>query len=220
LGFTAYAAANAFVDAFVRKHNRTAGTPWVSEDWDTWLVREDEPHSMDFKSTQSDLNMTPAQATAAFQAILSAGALTQVVVSVGDLQTRLDRWIKRELPSINGTAATVAKLASHPRPGLRNAFVAPRGETEQGIAEIWQEVLGIEMIGIYDNFFELGGHSLLGTQVISRIRKKFQEDISVRTFFTSPTIADLAETIVQRRVEQVDSATLSQLLSEVRQLAD
>ncbi len=220
LGFTAYAAANAFVDAFVRRHNRTARTPWVSEDWDTWLVREDEPHSMDFKSTQSDLNMTPAQATAAFQAILSAGALTQVVVSVGDLQTRLDRWIKRELPSSNGTAATVTKLTSHPRPGLRNAFVAPRGETEQGIAEIWQEVLGIEMIGIYDNFFELGGHSLLGTQVISRIRKRFREDVSVRTLFTSPTVADLAEIIVQRRLEQVDSATLSQLISEVRQLAD
>lgn len=220
LGFTAYAAANAFIDAFVRKHNRTGGTPWVSEDWDTWLVREDEVHQIDFKSTQSDLNMTPDQATAAFQAILSAGALNQVVISVGDLQTRLERWIKRELPSSNGTAATVAKLTSHPRPGLRNAFVAPRGETEQGIAEIWQEVLGIEMIGIYDNFFELGGHSLLGTQVISRIRKSFHEDISIRTVFTSPTIADLAEIIVQRRVEQVDSATLSQLISEVRQLAD
>jgi acyl carrier protein len=220
LGFTAYAAANAFVDAFVRKHNRTARMPWVSEDWDTWLVREDEVHTLDFKSTQSDLNMTPAQATAAFQAILSAGALNQVVVSVGDLQTRLERWIKREQPSSNGTAATVAKLTSHPRPGLRNAFVAPRGDTEQGIAEIWQEVLGIELIGIYDNFFELGGHSLLGTQVISRIRKRFHEDISIRTFFTSPTIADLAEIIVQRRVEQVDSATLAQLLTEVRQSAD
>ena len=103
---------------------------------------------------------------------------------------------------------------------MRNAFVAPRGETEQGIAEIWQEVLGIELIGIYDNFFELGGHSLLGTQVISRIRKRFHEDISIRTKFTSPTIADLAEIIVQRRVEQVDSATLAQLLTEVRQSAD
>ena len=103
---------------------------------------------------------------------------------------------------------------------LRVLLVAPRGETEQGIAEIWQEVLGIEMIGIYDSFFELGGHSLLGTQVISRIRKRFQEDISIRTLFTSPTIADLAEMIVQRRVEQVDSATLTQLISEVRQLAD
>src|SRR5262249_32039286 len=128
LGFTAYAAANTFMDAFAHKHNRTGRTPWVSEDWDTWLVREDEVNTMDFKSTQSDINMTPAQGTAAFQAILSAGALNQVVVSVGDLQTRLERWIKRELPSTNGAAAPIAKLTSHPRPGLRNAFVAPRGE--------------------------------------------------------------------------------------------
>jgi NADP-dependent 3-hydroxy acid dehydrogenase YdfG/acyl carrier protein len=220
LGFTAYTAANAFIDAFVCKHNRTAGTPWISEDWDTWLVGEDESHTIDFKSTQSDLNMTPAQATAAFQAILSAGALTQVVVSVGDLQIRLERWIRRELPSSNGSASAVATLTSHPRPGLRNAFIAARGETEQGLAEIWQEVLGIEMIGIYDNFFELGGHSLLSTQVISRIRKRFRENISIRTFFTSPTIADLGEIIVQRRLEQVDSATLTQLISEVRQVAD
>jgi len=221
LGFTAYTAANTFIDAFVRKHNRTGRTPWLSENWDTWLVGgEDEAHALDFKSTQSDLNMTPAQATAAFQAILSAGALTQVVVSVGDLQTRLEKWIERKAPSSNGSASAVSTLTSHPRPGLRNAYVAPRSETEQDIAEIWQEVLGIEMIGVYDNFFELGGHSLLGTRVISRIRKRFQEDISVRTFFTSPTIADLAEIIVERRLEQVDSATLAQLITDVRQLAD
>jgi acyl carrier protein len=219
LGFAAYSAANAFIDAFVRKHNRASRLPWVSENWDTWLVGEGETHAIDFKSTQSDLTMTPAQATAAFQAILSAGALTQVVVSVGDLHTRLEKWIKRQ-PASNGSASIVAVENSHPRPGLRNAFVAPRGETEQGIAEIWQEVLGIKMIGIYDNFFELGGHSLLSTQIISRIRKRFQEDISVRTFFTSPTIAEQAEIIVQRRIEQVDSATLSQLINEVRQLAD
>ena len=219
LGFAAYSAANAFIDAFVRKHNRASRLPWVSENWDTWLVGEGETHAIDFKSTQSDLTMTPAQATAAFQAILSAGALTQVVVSVGDLHTRLEKWIKRQ-PASNGSASIVAVENSHPRPGLRNAFVAPRGETEQGLAEIWQEVLGIKMIGIYDNFFELGGHSLLSTQIISRIRKRFQEDISVRTFFTSPTIAEQAEIIVQRRIEQVDSATLSQLISEVRQLAD
>jgi amino acid adenylation domain-containing protein len=219
LGFAAYTAANAFIDAFVRKHNRASRVPWVSENWDTWLVGEEETHAIDFKSTQSDLNMTPAQATAAFQAILSAGALTQVVVSVGDLRTRLEKWIKRQ-PASNGSASALSIGASHPRPGLRNAFVAPRGEIEQDIAEIWEEVLGIKMIGIYDNFFELGGHSLLGTQVISRIRKRFQEDISVRTFFTSPTIAEVAEIIVQRRIEQVDSATLSQLISEVKQLAD
>ncbi|HXQ74327.1 MAG TPA: SDR family NAD(P)-dependent oxidoreductase, partial [Pyrinomonadaceae bacterium] len=218
LGFAAYSAANAFIDAFVRQHNRVSRVPWVSENWDTWLVDEEEARAIDFKSKQSNLNMTPAQATAAFQAILSAGALTQVVVSVATLRTRLEKWIRRQ-PASNEPACALSTGTCYPRPSLRNAFVAPRGETEQGIAEIWEEVLGIKMIGIFDNFFELGGHSLLGTQIISRIRKRFQEDISVRTVFTSPTIAELAEIIVQRRIEQVDSATLSQLISEVKQSA-
>ncbi|MFZ0317813.1 MAG: SDR family NAD(P)-dependent oxidoreductase [Candidatus Sulfotelmatobacter sp.] len=221
LGFAAYAAANTFIDGFVRKHNRTAIKPWISENWDTWLVGHEGSRHLDFKSTQSDLNMTRDEAVAAFQAILSAGGgLTQVVVSVGDLQTRLEKWIKQRAPQEDRSGAVIAPLPGHPRPGLRNAFVAPRVEAEQDIAEIWQEVLGIKTIGIYDNFFELGGHSLLGTQIISRIRKRFQENISVRTFFTSPTIADLAEIITQRRLEQVDSATLTQLISEVRQVAD
>jgi amino acid adenylation domain-containing protein len=220
LGFTAYAAANAFMDAFVRKHNRISIKPWISEDWDTWLVGRSEAHSLDFKATQSDLNMTPEEAIAAFQAILSAGMLTQIVVSVGDLQSRREKWIKQKTPSEDNSGAESSRFHSVPRPGLRNAFVAPRDEIEKDIAEMWQEVLGIHAIGIYDNFFELGGHSLLGTQIISRIRNKFHEDISVRTLFTSPTIKDLAEVIVQRKVEQVDGATLTQLIGEVRQSAD
>ena len=221
LGFAAYAAANVFVDAFVRGHNRRSPQRWLSEDWDTWLVREDEPRSMDFTSTRSELNMTPEQGQAAFAALLAAGDLTQAVVSVGDLQARLDRWIRREPGGAAEPAAPAASLlTSHPRPGLNNAFVAPRSETEQAIADIWHEVLGIEPVGVYDNFFQLGGHSLLGTQVISRIRKRFQEDISVRTFFTSPTVADLAEAVVQKRLERVDSATLAQLITDVRQATD
>ncbi|WP_197471727.1 non-ribosomal peptide synthetase, partial [Methylomonas koyamae] len=44
---------------------------------------------------------------------------------------------------------------------LKKAYVAPRTETEQALVEIWQEVLGVEPVGIEDDFFELGGHSLL-----------------------------------------------------------
>jgi acyl transferase domain-containing protein/acyl carrier protein len=219
LGFTAYAAANVFIDTFVRRHNRRRAH-WLSEDWDTWLVREGEPRSLDFKSTQSELNMTPEQGQAAFAALLAAGDLTQVVVSVGDLQTRLNRWIRREPAAVESAAPPAPNGTSHPRPGLHNAFVAPRSETEQAIADIWQEVLGIKPIGVHDSFFGLGGHSLLGTQVISRIRKKFQEDISVRTFFSSPTVADLAEAVVQKRLERVDSTTLAQLITDVRLAGD
>ena len=50
-------------------------------------------------------------------------------------------------------------------------YEAPVGETEQALAEIWAELLGVERVGRDDNFFELGGHSLLAVRVVSRVRQ-------------------------------------------------
>ena len=74
-------------------------------------------------------------------------------------------------------------------------YAAPRNEQEQEIAEIWQNLLGIEQVGIHDNFFELGGHSLLATQVISRLRDAFQVELQLQQFFEVQTIAGLSESI-------------------------
>ena len=51
------------------------------------------------------------------------------------------------------------------------AYEPPRSGLEQAIAGIWQEVLGVERVGVHDNFFDLGGHSLLVPQVQSRLRE-------------------------------------------------
>ena len=71
-------------------------------------------------------------------------------------------------------------------------YVAPRTYSENIIANIWAEVLGVECIGIYDNFFALGGHSLLIAQVISRIRQTFAIDLPLRTLFEKPFVFELA----------------------------
>ncbi|HVB55147.1 MAG TPA: amino acid adenylation domain-containing protein [Candidatus Acidoferrales bacterium] len=81
------------------------------------------------------------------------------------------------------------------RPELDQAFVACRTPTEELLAEIWSQVLGVKRAGIYDNFFQLGGHSLLATQVVSRIREAFQVEIPLRSMFETPTVAGLAENI-------------------------
>jgi hypothetical protein len=68
-------------------------------------------------------------------------------------------------------------------------------ETQQILAEIWQEMLGIPQVGLEDNFFELGGHSLLGTGILSRVRLKLDVALTLRTLFEAPTIRQLSEIV-------------------------
>ncbi|SMO94796.1 AMP-binding enzyme C-terminal domain-containing protein, partial [Flavobacterium resistens] len=71
---------------------------------------------------------------------------------------------------------------------IKKDYVAPGNAIEQKMVEIWQEVLGVQKIGITDNFFELGGHSLIVVQVINQISKQLGKTISFNMFFANPTI--------------------------------
>ncbi|MUG92160.1 amino acid adenylation domain-containing protein [Scytonema sp. UIC 10036] len=106
------------------------------------------------------------------------------------------------------------------RPDLEEAFVAPRNPVEETLAEIWAEVLGLEKVGIHDNFFDLGGHSLMVTQIISRIRKAFDVEISLRSLFETPTIADLVVIIVQNQAAQMNSDDIDRILTELEQISE
>lgn len=75
------------------------------------------------------------------------------------------------------------------------AYIAPRDETEAKLAELWQNILGTEKVGINDNFFFLGGHSLKATILVSRIYKELNVEVPLREVFRSPTITRLAKYI-------------------------
>ncbi len=79
----------------------------------------------------------------------------------------------------------------------QNAYLAPRSETEKRLCDIWQEVLGVEQVGITDNFFQLGGHSLLATRLVARINQAFGVAFSVKLLFSSQTVETAARTILQ-----------------------
>jgi acyl carrier protein len=78
------------------------------------------------------------------------------------------------------------------RPELETPYAEPETETELTVASIWKELLRVERVSRHDNFFDLGGHSLLATQVVLRLRKALCVEVSLRTLFESPTIAELA----------------------------
>jgi amino acid adenylation domain-containing protein len=71
-------------------------------------------------------------------------------------------------------------------------FTAPRSAIEQALANIWQEMLAVEQVGVHDNFFELGGHSLLAVRLFAVIEKKFGKRLPLATLFQAPTVAQVA----------------------------
>jgi acyl carrier protein len=88
-------------------------------------------------------------------------------------------------------------------PELEQEFIGPRNSTEEIVAGIWSDVLGIDRISVVRDFFELGGHSLLATQIISRVRDAFQTELPLSSIFESPTVAGLAQSVVEAQQQSL-----------------
>lgn len=72
-----------------------------------------------------------------------------------------------------------------------DSYVPPRNETESILAAIWQDVLGIERIGIRDNFYALGGDSIQAIQVVARLHA-YQRKLETKDLLNYPTIEQVA----------------------------
>jgi acyl transferase domain-containing protein len=213
VNFAAYAAANAYLDAFAQQRKtESTGCPWISVNWDGWQFDEPVQSRMGF-------SLTPAEGAETFRRILTMPLVSQVVVSTGELHDRLRRWVRFEdIPVTPAAGDTVASV--HERPELVTSYSTPRTAVEQVIAEVWQAVLGLNTVGIDDNFFELGGHSLLAIQLVSRLRDLFQTSIALTALFEHPTVAALAEHINQITGSADDRMReLEQMLDYVEQLS-
>lgn len=115
---------------------------------------------------------------------------------------------------VNRQALPLPELHNQPASGK---FVAPRTPLEGQIAEVWGNVLTIEQPSVEQDFFESGGDSLLATRLLSRLRQRLNVDLSLRTLFTHPTIAQLAGAIEAQALDQVDPALLQAALAELDQ---
>ena len=102
-------------------------------------------------------------------------------------------WRLEQLPML--PSGKINRQALSPGLGVlltdMEGLVLPRSDIERKLAEIWRELLVVDQIGIDQNFFELGGHSLLVLQMIARIRRVFDVELSVRSVFEEPTITGL-----------------------------
>ncbi|MDQ1350458.1 MAG: hypothetical protein QG657_760 [Acidobacteriota bacterium] len=174
LGFGAYASANRFMDAFVKKHNRSYSpySRWFSLNWDGM----DAHRSIDI-----------------FERLFTLKNTNQLVVSrEGNLHNRIYRWIKLKTLQEKDAIKEKNLTSSHPRPNLSSDYTAPRNPTEQTLVKIWKNLLGFDDIGVQDDFLELGGDSLNAITVISQIHRESGVNIPVTEFFVHPTIERIA----------------------------
>jgi len=95
-------------------------------------------------------------------------------------------------------------------------YAAPGNGVEEQLAAIFGEVLGLDRVGAHSDFFELGGDSLLAVQTLSRVKAAFATSISIRSFFSAPTVAQLAHQIEAQRGSTGVSSRLSRPAPEIR----
>ncbi|HPZ09329.1 MAG TPA: AMP-binding protein [Candidatus Eremiobacteraeota bacterium] len=83
-------------------------------------------------------------------------------------------------------------------------FIEAETPLKKEVAKIWSTVLNLKQVGINDKFLSLGGDSILASQIISRLRDKFQVELSLTRFFASPTIKDQARIIEELILEEIE----------------
>ncbi len=224
LGQLDYSAANNYLDAFAHARS-AAGRPTLAVNWGLWRevgmgARAEVSDEVAGEHRENLRHaIAPQEGAEALRRALDWG-MPQVVVTSRDLQASIERNRKLKVSGVlSGRAQGRQGRAAHPRPPLATAYVAPRGEAETELAGIWQDLLGLEAVGVHDVFFELGGDSLLATQMITRIRRIFQVQLTLASIFDAPTVAGLAEVMESQEGED-DLSRLEDLFSEVTEMSE
>jgi hypothetical protein len=206
IGQADYAAANCFLDAFAAWRSARAasaggraGGATVAIAWDAWrevgmaAAAEVPAELAEWRRRTLERGLATAEGVEAFRRALAAG-LPEVAVSTVPWAERLEEHRAAAAPEALEEAARPS--AAHARPELVNPFVAPEGELEAAIARVWQELLGIERVGVHDNFFDLGGNSLAGLRIIRALKHSLGEEaaagLSEVSLYEAPTVAALA----------------------------
>ena len=88
---------------------------------------------------------------------------------------------------------------------LAKQYVAPETAAEQQLAEIWQDILGLEQVGTKDNFFQIGGDSIISIRLISRINKLLDTSLKVTHLYEYNNIQSLAAFLDDRKEEDAQA---------------
>lgn len=205
-----YCAANIFLDTFAHQKNISSQnkTRTLSINWNTWkevgmaanAIKELEKTYRGLQNNVLfDNDILPAGGVDVFASVLP-DTRPQVLVSSYDLERfvrhvhKTEERLRRDLSNETGFSKTPERVGRK-RPDIGTVYAAPRGEVENILCGIWQDLFGIDRAGTNDDFFQLGGDSLKAVIVSSKIHKTLDVKIPLSHFFSNPTIKELSRYI-------------------------
>jgi polyketide synthase 12 len=197
-GESDYCAANAFLDAFAASATGSVAKRVVSAGWGAWqfdawqsITMAGSPALEMVRQYRDEFGITDDEGPDTLTRIVAAGT-PQVLVLTKPLDD-----VVADLSALSSPDGELSSGSTggqrFPRPELRTPYLAPRTKVEGRVAEVWQDCLGIEQVGVHDPFFELGGTSLVGITVVNRLGKEFGVELAAATLFERPTVSQFAE---------------------------
>jgi acyl transferase domain-containing protein/acyl carrier protein len=143
------------------------------------------------------IGIAPPAGADALRRMLAVDLGRQVAVNAVDIH----RTIAAARALTQQTVAAELADAATPRPerAADGDYAGPRTELERSLCAMWQDVLGLDQVGVHDDFFTLGGNSLVAVQLIAHVRKEIGEKLPMRSLFESPTVAGMATAIERLR---------------------
>ncbi|MET7622798.1 SDR family NAD(P)-dependent oxidoreductase, partial [Streptomyces sp. NPDC005408] len=205
VGQVDYCAANCFLDAFAQDRGRSQRV--ISIDWGPWreigmAVSTATPSGIEQVDQRA---MSAAEGLWALDTILAGASESQIIVSPAELSALFASAF-----SLDQDATAEPHTAAHDRPNILTEFVAPRSDTERTVCEVWQDLLGIEKVGIQDSFFDLGGNSLIAIQLVSTVNTRLGTKLTLGDLYEGLTVAHLAG-LAEKPVQQATSNNLKAL---------
>lgn len=145
-------------------------------------------------------SISPAEGVRALRRVLAGDAGRQIAALPIRVATVRER-VKRVSAEYHSGAGSKSRGSPGTSAARDAKYVAPRNVLEERLVEVWQDVLGVERVGIEDDFFDIGGNSLVAVQLVSHLRRAVRVKLPMRTLFETPTVAGLVERVQRLRAE-------------------